>query len=132
MLDPNDRAGYLAIPITRELYQHQATDQAIVAKIAFYRELLMAPSRPFDQAENPTQAAQSTIAELDAGDDPFRGMVRVGRRLYLLGQSHLLTVSISINCRCSTRAARRAPSRASRSCRGTPRRDRRSRSSCPR
>jgi hypothetical protein len=55
MLDPNDRAGYLAIPVTRELYPHRESDQAIVEKIAFYRSLLMAESRPFNPAENPTK-----------------------------------------------------------------------------
>lgn len=45
----------------------------------------------------PTMIAQTTLAETDADEDTIRGVTRVGQRLYVLGQSRLLPVSIVID-----------------------------------
>ncbi|MFI5309078.1 MAG: Ig-like domain-containing protein, partial [Polyangiales bacterium] len=42
----------------------------------------------------PVQASQSTITEPDASGDTITGLVRIGTRLFALGQSHLLPVSV--------------------------------------
>lgn len=61
MRDPNDRAGYLALPLANQLYPHRETDLAIVERIRFWREMLMAKSRPFGEMVNPTQVVEAQV-----------------------------------------------------------------------